>query len=105
MLLRVIVFRTEVVSLVHELDKQRYWIREGLYVTLLFLLLREWMLPIADLSEITQVYKIEPFLFAIFLFLLLQYIRCSLALSLVINVFISLALIAYYFHYGSIFDL
>src|SRR5690606_21896924 len=78
------------------------FILHAAYVLLLFLLMREWLLPIAAYPEVTGVYRIEPFLWAVLGYLFLQYIRCPLLLSVWLKALITLAVIAHFFHQESL---
>lgn len=54
---------------------ERSWLREGAAALLLFMLLREWLLPIAELSEANTQQVIGPLLTAIGIFLLADWLR------------------------------
>ncbi|WP_409342930.1 transglutaminaseTgpA domain-containing protein [Paenibacillus sp. MBLB4367] len=57
------------------LPGERSWLREGATALLLFMLLREWLLPIAELSEANEQQVMGPLLTAIGCFLLADCLR------------------------------
>lgn len=81
------------------------WITGGVASFLLFVILVEWMRPMAQLSAMTNIYVIEPFILAVFGFVALDYLRINAWLVWPLKLLLSLLLISvfYYDNYG--FDL
>lgn len=76
------------------------WLREGVLSAALFLLLAEWMHPLAVMSELTDLYMVQPFLIAIGCFLLIDYLRVPEMLGWIFKVLLCAIIIAAIFHHS-----
>jgi hypothetical protein len=76
----------------------RDWVKEGLVALLLFFLVREWLLPLVQLSPVTGIYWLQPILIAVGAFLLLDYSRCPQFPAWLLKFAISLFIIVRYFY-------
>lgn len=78
------------------------WLAGGLASFLLFIMLTEWIRPLAQLSAATGIYVIEPFVLAVFGFVSLDYLRLSAWFVWPLKMFMSWMLIGI-FYYDSFF--
>lgn len=65
---------------------------------LLFVLFAEWVLPLVRMSEMTQLYRIEPIIAAIACFLLVGIMRIPWWVACLLNGLVCFGLVAYLFH-------
>lgn len=90
---------------VKTLNPKVYWKRNTFVSLILFFLLWEWMRPLIELSHMTDLYIVEPFLFAIGGFILIDYVRCPQWLAWPIKLLICLTIISYFFHQSLLIDM
>jgi transglutaminase-like putative cysteine protease len=78
------------------------YLRDGILSLLLFLLLWEWLRPLPQLSDVSEIYIINPFLIVFALCLAIDWLKVPYLLGWLLKAFILIALIGYLF-YPSIF--
>ncbi len=69
-----------------------------LCAALLFVLLTEWLRPLYEIPELTEMYQLSPFMAAIGGFLLLHVLGVPFFWSLVLHAMITVGVVAYFFY-------
>lgn len=87
------------------LNPKVFWKRNACVSLILFFLLWEWIRPLIELSHMTDLYIVQPFLIAIGGFILLDYIRCPQWLGWPVKMLICLSIIGYFFHHSLVIDM
>lgn len=77
--------------------KHRSWMTEGAWAVLLFLLLREWIVPIGDLSDATELSPLLPFTLALGAFICLDYLRVPLLPGMLLKLSAALVTVGWLF--------
>jgi transglutaminase-like putative cysteine protease len=80
-------------------------VRNAFVSLILFFLLWEWMRPLIELSRMTDLYIVEPFLIAIGGFILIDYVRIPYWIGWPIKFLLCLSIIGYFFHQNFLIDL
>lgn len=83
-----------------ETDRPLLW--EGLVAIILFLMLREWIIPIATMSELTHVYVTGPICAAIAGFLTVDVLRLRAMLGIPVKLAVCLSAVAWMSEGGSL---
>lgn len=81
-----------------------FWLRRAFTSGLLCGLIWEWFRPIVIISDVTQVYMLEPFALALFLIIAVVYAPLRLVLILLLHLLIALGLVAFYFDQTHLLD-
>jgi hypothetical protein len=76
----------------------RDWVKEGLVALLAFFLIREWLLPLQQLSAVTDLYRLEPILIAVGVCLALDYSRCPPLTAWMLKIAVCLSIIVRYYY-------
>lgn len=79
--------------------------REGIVALSLFLLLREWILPLASMSEVTDLYFTAPLLIVLGGCIALDFTRCPWYAAWPLKLGISVAIIVHYYYPGTWLEL
>lgn len=76
----------------------------GIASWLLFILLVEWLRPLQQASSITEIYMLEPFQFALFGFVALDYLRIHGLLSWPLKLAVALVVISVFYYDSYLFE-